>query len=300
MASKPRLLLTGSSGQLGGYLLRELASQDVAIIAWSGTHAETSFGVKLQPVELRDADAVKTAFELARPDLILHAAARTSVAECWKNPARAIQVNSRATARLAELAGSAGARMLLVSTDLVFDGTRGGYVEQDQPAPLSVYGRSKVAAEEAVLAYPRSVVARASLLFGPTVIGRPCFFDAQMNALREGRPIQLFADEWRSPLGHATAARALLRIIHSDFEGVIHVGGPERLSRLEMGQRLAAHLGVNAALVEAAQRASQAAPEPRPRDVSLNSALWRSLYPSEPWPVWDDSLREMLVPRKSL
>src|SRR5207302_4863142 len=124
---------------------------------------------------------------------------------------------------LAELAAQGGARLLFVSTDLVFDGEHAPYREGDRPAPLSVYGRSKAAAEAAVRAVPRGVVARVSLLFGPTVVGRPSFFDDQVAALRGRRPLTLFEDEWRTPLDYSTAARALLGVLHSDFLGVVHV-----------------------------------------------------------------------------
>src|SRR5436305_4941697 len=110
------------------------------------------------------------------------------MAECHRDPARARRVNVGGTATLAELAAKARARLVLVSTDLVFDGEHAPYREPDPPAPLSVYGASKRAAEEAVLAHPRHAVARLSLLFGPGLGGRPSFFDEQVAAFRAGRP----------------------------------------------------------------------------------------------------------------
>jgi dTDP-4-dehydrorhamnose reductase len=80
----------------------------------------------------------------------------------------------------------------------------------------------------------------------------------------------------------------------SDFTGLIHLGGPERLSRLEMGQRLAAALGLDPSVIVPAARASFPAAEPRPRDVSLDSSRWRSLFPAQPWPDWDEALGEMM------
>src|SRR5262249_57758387 len=130
----------------------------------------------------------------------IHAAALASVADCQRDPARAERVNVQGTAQLAELAAKTGARFLFISTDLVFDGAKGNYGESDVPAPLSIYGRSKLAAEAPVLALPRGVVARLSLLFGPTLSERLSFFDQQLAALRQGRPGRLFAHAWRTPL----------------------------------------------------------------------------------------------------
>jgi dTDP-4-dehydrorhamnose reductase len=276
-----RILLTGASGQLGSYLRRELQGGDVTV--WNSS----------REVDLADADAVAAAFSAARPVLVLHAAALATVAECWRAPERAWAVNARGTELLAELADRAGARLLLVSTDLVFNGERGGYREADAVAPLSVYGRSKAAAERATLACRNGVVVRVSLLFGPTLAGRPSFFDQQVRSLRSGEPLTLFRDEWRTPISLPTAAQALVGIARSDHRGLLHLGGPERLSRLEMGQRLARSLGLSDAAIVPATRADAPAPEPRPRDTSLDSSLWRGLFPAAEWPAWDDAMRQV-------
>ncbi len=288
-----RVLLTGTSGQLGGYLLREIVKDEFPVVAWSGSWRGPLFGVEVQPVDLADAEQVVTAFRRAAPTAVIHAGAIAAVAECRRNPVRAHQVNTQAPALLAELAEQARARFLLVSTDLVFDGEKGWYREQDAPSPLSVYARTKAAAETAVLAVPQGIVLRMSLLFGPSIVGRPYFFDDQVAALREGRPLTLFSDEWRTPLSLATAARALLAMVRSELPSILHLGGPERLSRLEMGQRLAAYLGVAPSTIVAMPRSSVPAVEPRPRDTSLDCSRWRELFPALPWPSWQEALTEM-------
>jgi dTDP-4-dehydrorhamnose reductase len=294
MTTARRVLVTGASGLLGSYLLHELPHRGWSVTAWSGTRTGSFQGVPWQPVDLGDPDQVAAAFRAVRPEAVIHAGAMASVADCLRNPERAAEVNTCGSARLAELAAEAGARMLLVSTDLVFDGERGAYREADVPQPLSVYGRTKAAAEMAVLAHPGSVVIRVSLLYGPSLTERPSFFDQLVTGLRTGRPPRLFADEWRTPLSLATAARALAGILDSDFVGLLHLGGPDRLSRLEMGQRLAAYLAVDPMTIPAAQRNSMPAAEPRPRDTSLDSSEWRRLFPGEPWPTWEEALRERL------
>ncbi len=285
-----RTLLTGASGQLGAYLLRELRSAK-SLTSWSGASAGELFGARLLPVDLADPDAVAAAFRAAQPDIVLHAGAMARLADCHRDPARAWRVNARGTAVLAELASAGKARLVMVSTDLVFDGERGWYREEDRPMPLSEYGRTKAAAEDAVLA-AGGVVVRVSLLFGPSLNGRPSFFTEQLEALRAGRPITLFADEWRTPLSLATAAHALVELAHSDFTGLLHLGGPERLSRLEMGRKLVETLNADPAVIHEARRDEVPSPEPRPRDTSLCSARWRALFPSLlPWPSFAEALR---------
>ncbi len=291
-----RFLVTGASGYLGIYLLRHLRGLNVPVVAWSGSQQGEAFGVPLRPVDLADPDALAAGFSEARPDVALHAGAWARVGDCHREPARAEHVNTHGSAVLADLAARAGARLVLVSTDLVFDGERGGYREEDPPAPLSVYGRTKAAAEEAILTVPRTAVVRVSLLFGPSLTGRPSFFDQQVAALRAGRPVALFADEWRTPISLCTAAAALVEVARSDYTGRLHVGGPERLSRLEMGRKLAEFLGVSPACIAATERAAAPAAEPRPRDTSLDSSRWRTRFPHLPWPAWREALLELMPP----
>jgi dTDP-4-dehydrorhamnose reductase len=289
-----RVLVTGASGQLGGYLLRELIGQGIDVVAWSGSRAGEFGGVPLRPVDLADADGVAATFREARPSIVFHAAAIASVAECFRDQARATRVNARGTAVLAELAAEARARLLFVSTDLVFDGEKGWYKETDTPSPLSVYGRTKVDAERAVQSVASSVIVRMSLMYGPTLVDRPSFFDQQVAAFRDRRPITLFDDEWRTPLDFPTAARALVAIGRGDCVGMIHVGGPERLSRLEMGQRLAIHMRADSSLIVPAQRNLTGLAERRPRDTSLDSSCWRERFPVQPRPVFDEAVAKFI------
>jgi dTDP-4-dehydrorhamnose reductase len=288
-----RVLITGGSGQLGAYLLRDLQRRDHEVLAWSGTGPGELFSFKIQPVDVLNHDRLANEFHSARPDVVIHAAGITTVAGCFNDSKLAFRVNAEASARIARLCGTTGIRLIFTSTDLVFDGSSGNYTEGDTPRPLSVYGLTKRAAEEEVLNEPNSAVVRLSLLYGPALNGRPGFFDTQAIALRERRPITLFADEWRTPLGLHTAAGALIAIAESEFTGVLHVGGPERLTRLETGTRLARFLGVASPSIVAANRDDVPAPEPRPRDVTLNSSNWRGLFPEVPWPRFEEGLQEL-------
>lgn len=282
-----RWLVTGASGTLGAYLLRELAGETV--VAWGGPAARAPYA----SIDLSDRDAVAAAFRSAQPDIILHCGAMARVDECCRIPARARSVNTEGARQIAELAG--GARMVYVSTDLVFDGEHGPYAEDAAAEPLSVYGRSKLDAEPLVLAAGNNLVVRVSLLFGPALNHRVGFFDRLVASLRRKQPFALFADEWRTPLDFRSAAKALVTAARSDVVGRLHVGGPERVSRLEFGQRLAAVLGVSDGCLVSSRRNSDPQAEPRPRDVSLDSRRWRTLFPDSPWPSIETALADMLM-----
>jgi dTDP-4-dehydrorhamnose reductase len=295
-----RLLITGASGQLGAYLLRELRGTSDEVTAWSGTKAQTLFGFPLEPVDLADFEQVDAAFRRARPTVVIHAAAVATIAACCRDPGHALNVNAHASAHLADLAAEAGTRLVLVSTDLVFDGAKGTYKESDVRSPLSIYGKTKRAAEDAImyrlLMWPNSfAIARLSLLYGPSLVDWPAFFDDQVAAVRNRQPIRCFTDEWRTPLDYPTAARALLTVARSVLHGPIHIGGPQRLSRWEMAGKIAGVLGQDASCIVPVERADIPAPEPRPRDTSLDSTFWRSLFPKQPWPTMETALRDMMV-----
>jgi len=289
-----RVLVTGASGQLGAYLVRELVANGADVIAWSHSRSANLSGVSARPVDLTDSAATSSALSEARPDVVIHAAAEASVSKCAENPKRAEAVNARATATLAALCDATAVRLVYVSTDLVFDGERGPYSETDPIGPLSVYGRTKAIGELAALASNRNVVVRVSWMFGPSLVGRANFFDQQMDALRSGRPVRLFHDEWRTPLGLGQAARVLIEIARSDVTGLLHVGGPERMSRLEIGQRLAVYVGTSTSGLVSASRLD-APGEPRPRDVSLDSRRWRVAFPDRPWITFEQAMTEMGV-----
>src|SRR5262249_22452752 len=153
------------------------------VIAWSGATAGRQSGIGLTPIDLADTDSLERAFLSARPTAVIHAAALASVADCFRDPPRAARINTAATEHLARLSAAAGIRLVLVSTDLVFDGEHAPYTENAAPSPLSVYGRTKADAEQAALAWPGHVVARVSLLYGPSLSGKAGFFDLQVGAL---------------------------------------------------------------------------------------------------------------------
>jgi len=279
-----RYLVTGANGILGGYLLRQLADTTHDVHTWKGSG----------DVALNDESAIVAAWRSVRPDIVIHAGAMARVADCHGQPELARQVNTMATQILTQLAEEDGARLVYVSTDMVFDGVRGNYSETDAPSPLSVYGRTKRDAEPAVLAYRRGIVVRVSLLFGQGINGRASFFDGMLDAVKHGRPVNLFVDEWRTPLSLAVAAQALIEIVESEVTGLLHVGGPERLSRAAMGERLCEYLGASKSSIVLTTRDATPAAEPRPRDTSLDSTRWRQLFPKCPWPDYRAALLGLL------
>jgi dTDP-4-dehydrorhamnose reductase len=288
-----RCLITGASGQLGGHVIRQLAESDGlhGLLALAGRGDVGTPGVEVRRVDLRDANALRACVAEYRPTHVVHLGAMTAVTDAFAHPQEAELVNTAATRVLAEAAAAAGARFLFSSTDMVFDGTAAPYRETDQPNPLSQYGRTKVAAERLLVSRPDVLVVRLPLMYGFAATPRSTTFANQIGALRRGETVRLFTDEFRTPIWLPDAARAVIALARSGCNGLVHVAGPERLSRYELVAACAKRLGIGNPKLEPISRLSIAAPEPRPADLSLHYALFRSMFPSlAPKPISEAAL----------
>ena len=172
-------------------------------------------------------------------------------------------------------------KVLTVSTDLVFEGGRApaaGFREDDNPAPVSVYARTKAAAERLTLgASPLNSVVRVSLLFGKPIGDRAGALGWMQRAVAEGKPLELFSDEFRSPSYVADVVRNLCVLAAGDFPGVYHCSCGTRVSRVEFGRAfLEAHKLHPARVIELTRAQRPAAP-PRAEDVTLCADKLRAI-----------------------
>ena len=274
-----RVMVTGASGQLGAFVLERLAGKAWDVVGLSHREPGRRAAIGLIPVDLLDVSATDRVLSVFRPEAVLHLAAVSSYEAVFRDPAGAVTLNVGATQRLAEWCEGRGARLVLASTDAVFDGREGWRTEEDPAWPVLGYGRTKRAAEDAVLAIPGGTAARLSLLYGVSRCGREAFFDRSIAALRRGETLKAFADEYRTPLAYEDAAEVLVGLLERDGIGLVHVGGPERLSRFEMMRRVASALGLDAGRVEPNERADVPSSEARPADTSLDSGKLAGLLP---------------------
>lgn len=296
------ILVTGATGLLGGFLCAALRARGAPFAACSGPSRGRPTGADLHAVDITEPASVAEVFGDVRPDAVIHAAV-FNAADCARDPARAALVNVTGSANIAKACAEIGARLVHVSTDQVFDGEAAPYDEHAARSPTSVYGRTKADAEDAVLSSSQdAVVARMPLLFGPTQNARLGFFDHQLASLREKKTMRLFDDEWRTPLSLGVAAEWLVTLATTPAPSlrdarVLHLGGPERMSRYEMGARLARVLGISEAEIDALlERASRTTVpgEPRPRDLSLDTTLFHRLHPGRSSPRFEDEVTRML------
>lgn len=269
------VLVTGAGGTLGSVLMRVLAEQHRSVYGLVSTHGPTPEVGKVMRVDLTDPRSYVDRIMALAPRVIVHLAAIARTSQALAEPERAQVVNVEASAAIVQLSAALGARLIYASTDMVFDGEGAPYKETDTTEPCTFYGRTKLEAECYVLTRPRNLIARLPLLYGFSEVAREAtFFEVMLRSLRANQPVNLFEDEFRTPLWLEDAARALARLIDSDVTGVLHVPGPESISRLVMGQRLAAAIGCSDALLRPTLRADAPSEEPRPRDLSLDGTRY--------------------------
>ena len=273
--SKPNMLITGGSGYLGNWIAR-LACDDWQIHATHLTRPGTAANAHWQRLELRDAAAVTALVKAIRPRVIVHTAAvHPSAGADFEG------VNVRGTRHVAQAAARYGARLIHLSTDAIFDGKKGHYVESDPPHPLTDYGRSKAQAEaEVAAAGLESLIVRPSLIYGwqPRIDRQTRWI---ITSLRNGDPLRLFTDELRCPIWVETLAAAIVKLAALSVTGILHIAGAQVLSRYEFGARLATFHGIDPTPIIAAR--SRESGLKRPLDCTLDCSraqeLLRASFP---------------------
>lgn len=287
--SSARLLVTGATGLLGQEVARQ-AARIPHLSAWGTWHTrrpdasasprllgepldtgaahglEEGFWLQL---DVTDPSAVSRLVDSIRPTAIVHTAYA-------KDGPLAEPVTAGGTRHIAQAAAAVGARLVHMSSDVIFDGEHAPYDETAPPAPLHDYGRAKAKAEASVgQLTPSAAIVRTSLicrLQPPDAVSGWI-----LDSLRERRPITLFTDEIRSPVWVEDLAAAVLELAleRADFAGVLNVAGPQALSRYEMGLRLAHRFGLDASAITAGE--SRHSSLQRPRDCHLDTRLAQRL-----------------------
>jgi dTDP-4-dehydrorhamnose reductase len=269
-AGQRRLLITGVSGFLGWHLAR-VAPSTWRVEGAYHRHAPSLPEVSLHGIDLTDADAVEPWLETLAPDAVIHTAALSQPNRCEREPALSYAVNVVATATLARFCAQRQIPLVFTSTDQVFDGRAAPYSETAAPSPINCYGRHKAEAEDLVQAlHPAAVICRLPLLYGPASPIAESFLQGFLRCMEAGQPLYLFTDEFRSPAYVEDVATGLLLALERGT-GLLHLGGPERISRYNFGLRMAEVFGYYKTLLVPSRRADVPMPAARPADLTSQS-----------------------------
>ena len=232
-----KLLITGANGFLGWNICR-LAKGAWHLFGTVYSNQVEIPNVNTTKIDLTNHSELKRLFVEVRPDAVIHTAAASDPNYCQVNPDVSYGINLEASVNIALLCSDSMIPYVYTSTDLVFDGLKAPYRESDPVCPVNVYGEHKAKAEERILkAYPKSAICRMSLMFGLSGPVAKSFIQPMLLAMKEGRELSLFADEFRTPVS-AEAAVAGLFLALNKVRGIIHLGGKERISRYDFGKMM--------------------------------------------------------------
>jgi dTDP-4-dehydrorhamnose reductase len=275
-----RIVVTGADGQLGVELVRALAPQGEVV------------GTTIADLDLTDPGCAERVAAL-RPDWVVHAAAATDVDGCERDPAWALAVNGEGTRRIVEGCRRADAGLVYVSTDYVFDGRKGTlYAEDDPPAPLNAYGRSKLAGEEATRTLGgRWAIVRTAWLYGAQ--GKN-FVKTILHRARAGQPLRVVDDQVGSPTYAADLADGMALLLSGGHTGVFHATNSGACSWFAFAREIVRLAGLSPDAVQPMTSTELDRPARRPAHSVLGGAAWQAagLPPLRPWP---EALAAMLA-----
>ena len=273
MSGSPTWLVTGANGFLGANMGAFLAGRAHRIGAVRAPRGGDGLFDAYVAADLTDPTTLAAVIEETRPDVVVHSAAMASHEACETDPDAARLVNTTAPEALARAAARAGSRFVLISTDAVFDGSRGHYREDDTPNPTSVYGRTKVEAEQAVLVATDALVVRTNF-FGWSPTGRRSILEFFVNSLSTGQQARGFTDFTTSSAYVQVLAEALWDLVAVDASGSVHVTSPDAMTKYAFGVAVAEEFGLDADLITPTRSDIQ---PPREGDISLDVSRAQAL-----------------------
>lgn len=279
-AVKP--LVTGSEGLLGRVLAERLEERYPDTVS-----ATRAF------LDLTDPFGFTAELERLQPTVVFNTAAFADVDGCELDPERAFRVNRMGPYHLARACRALGARLIQISTDYVFDGTKATpYDEDDKPAPIQVYGASKRDGELAILAEdPGALIVRTSFLFGP---GRPTFADRAIERARAGEVVRAVLDWVGSPTYTVDLAAILETLMTMEISGTVHVANAGSCSKFEFARAACRMAGIADPPIQPIRLSDLPLPAKRPERTPFDLTKLSGLLGGSPRP-WEEALDEYLA-----
>jgi dTDP-4-dehydrorhamnose reductase len=246
-----RIAITGANGLLGGAAVALASGRHEVLAVGRGPCRLTAGAFAWADADLGDGRSVEQALVAFRAEAVLHAGALTDVDACERDPELAWRVNVGGTEQVARACRALSARLVAVSTDYVFDGTRGGYGEDDVPNPRGAYARTKRCGEEAALLVATdAAVARVAVVYSGRQGAKSTFATQVVEKLSRGEPVRAFSDQMVSPtIAENAAAMTLELLLEHAYRGVLHTAGATSLTRVEFAERVRDRFGLSGEIV---------------------------------------------------
>ena len=276
-----KILITGASGLLGSKLAELATHSGHEVYSLYYSHICT-LGNPVK-ADITNRVGLLKIFADTGPEVVIHTASVTDVDLCESNPELAVKVNSEGTSSVSKACEETRSYLIYVSTDYVFDGTRGDYSETDQPNPINVYGKSKLRGEQEVTrSCPQGCIARSSVIYGWGRSYRANFATWVYSRLKANERTRVVTDQFASPTLNSHLARMLLEVAERRISGTLHLAGSTRISRFEFAAKLAKRIGLDQNLLIPVQADASGWRAKRPRDSSLNVSKARGLLANKP------------------
>ncbi|MBM3832069.1 MAG: SDR family oxidoreductase [Verrucomicrobia bacterium] len=264
------IAITGASGLLGANLVLSATERSEKVFAFSCNHPIGPWNVPCLRVDLTDETETLRALGGAEPRIVVHTAALTNVDLCEENPDLAYRMNVAMAKHVARAAAQAKARLILISTDSVFDGSRGNYSESDAPNPLNVYAKTKLAAESAVQEEAECCIMRTNF-FGWSRYPHHSLSEWIVSKLEARAPVPGFTDVIFSPILVNDLCDLIWDVLERGCCGIFHLAGADACSKFEFALAVAKVFGFESDRVQRATLESARLKAPRPRNTSLST-----------------------------
>jgi dTDP-4-dehydrorhamnose reductase len=263
-----KLIVTGASGLLGSKIV-ELASEDYEVTPLYNTKQLHPNSFKL---DITDPKRVLSLFNELKPKIVIHTASETNVDKCETEKEHARKINVEGTRNIALACSKANAKLVYISTDYVFDGEKGLYIEENKPNPINYYGFTKLEGEKQVVQRCKNyAILRTSVLYGwhPW---KQNFATWTINQLKPNKEITVVKDHYNTPTLADNLAEMVLEAVQKDLRGLYHASGSQRISRYEFAQQIAKIFNLDQNLIKPIKMSRLTAwIAKRPKDSSLNT-----------------------------
>src|SRR6218665_476118 len=279
------VLVTGANGFVGHYLVKKLLPGHKVIATGRG-ECRLSFEADnfvYEPMDFTDPFAVHDVFEKYKPAVVVHAGAMGKPAECEEQQWQTYIVNVEGTVTLLTNAAEINSFFVYVSTDFVFSGEKGDYIEEDATGPVNYYGKTKQEAEDAVREYEASwAIVRTVLVYGQPLSGRSNILTIVKDKLEKNESYNVVDDQMRTPTYVEDLAEGIVKIIDQRATGIFHLSGQEKLTPYRMAQETALYLGLDKELIRRVTAANFSQLAKRPANTSFIISKARALLGYEP------------------